>query len=381
MAHVPPVISLRKLSSSQAKLPLISQTAKVRLGRPNLFHERYPIREPAPPVPPSPAPPAPLTPALSAWKPQIYLVEEFQLVTVGGDLGVMPTVVASVNVMPNTTIKKYLTTKKSQRVEGTFSSSAVESQDSVAAKALSDSVRSSTSSASSRETFDYEMEGSMEAEASWQPLGGSASGSVTAKTSSTGVHDTFRAAVDTAVDSQVSQSESRHAQSETRVTSTQSTDTSTESSEEYVLANDTNQAQNFYFQKVSQERITALCLVDAKVRLINGSTRRIEDYPLSQIDAVLGKAIAPEHREEVKQGILQHLTTVYNYEDEPMTFLETIDRGGVPMIRVVKDLRTTIKIPRSDGQDRTVVVPGIAIQSDVRLLPTGQLAIARGVAG
>lgn len=345
--------------------------AKVALGS----RARFKLDRYVPHTDPKPAP------APAAWKPQIYLVEEFQLVTVGGDLGVMPVVVASVNVMPNSTKKTYLKIKKSQHVEGTFSSSAVESQDSVAAKALSDSVRNSASNTHSRETFDYEMEGSMEAEASWGPGGASTSGSIAAETSSTGVHDTFRDAVDTAVDSQVSQSESRHAQSETSVSSTQSTDTSTETSEEYILKNDTNEAKNFYFQKVSQERITALCLVDAKIRLVNGATRKIEDYPLSQIDTVLAKAIAAEHRDEVRQGILQHLTTVYNYDDEPMTFVETIDRGGTPMLRVVKDLKTTIRIPRSDGQDRTVVVPGIAIQSDVRLLPTGQLAIARGVAG
>lgn len=329
---------------------------------------------PAPPLVPSPAPAPP------PWRPQIYLVEEFQLVTVGGDLGVMPDVVGSVNVMPNSTKKTYLKTRRSQKIEGTFSTSAIESHDSVASRALSDSVRNSNSNTHAKETFDYEMDGSMEAEAGWGPVSASASGSVSAETSSTGVHDTFRAAVDTAVDSQVAESESRHAQQEMSVSSAQSAETSTESVEEYVLTNPSDQAQNFYFQKVSQERISALCLVGVTLRLVNGATRKIEDYPLSQLDAMLKKAIAAEHIDEIRAGILQHLSTVYDYNDEPRTFVETVDRGGSPMLRIVKDLKTVITVPRSDGQDRTFQVPGIAIQSDVRLMPTGQLAVARGVA-
>lgn len=330
-------------------------------------------RDPAPAFTPPPS----ATPLKA--EPGIYIIEEFQLVTLGGDLGVMPSPIASFTAPPHSTKKTYLKIKKIQKVEGTVTSSAVESSDTAAANALSNSIRNSTSNTHSRETFDYEMDGSMEAEASWGPGGASTSGSVQAQTSSTGVHDTFRQAADSAVDQQVAQSESRHSQQETSVSSTQSSETSTESVEEFVLSNTTDQAQNFFFHRISQERVTALCLTEARLGLANAATRRIEEFPLSQIDVMLEKAIVPEHRQALKDGLLQFLSTVYDYNDEPKTFVESVDRGGVPSLRIVKDLKTEIVVPRSDGRDRSFFVPGVAIQSEVRLLPTGQIAITRGV--
>lgn len=345
-----------------------------------LTHPRVRVSRPKPRPRPAPAPAPEKIPEVVLTQPAIFIVQEFRLVTVGGDIGIMPDPVGSVMVLPGSEKKTYLRKKIVKRVEGSTTSSVVESMDRTAANSISDSVRNSASSNRSQDTFDYSMEASFEGEVSWGLGSGSMEASAQAQTSSTAVHDSYKQAVDSSLDRQVAESQSFHSQQEVTVSSNSSTESTEESVEEFKLVNTSAKAQNFLFCKLAQERITALCLVDARLQLYDARQKQYLDFPLSQLDVVLERAVVAEHRPQVRAAILKNLATVYDHEDEPRTFVESIDRGGVDALRVVRDLRTVIKLARGDDSAKHITVPGIAIQHEVRLLPTGQLGVVRGVA-
>ncbi len=174
-----------------------------------------------------------------------------------------------------------------------MASSALESESSAASDSLSKLVKDDSVEEGGKDTFDYGLKSSFHAEGSIGLTDAEADASLNAETHSVGVREGFRNAVGSAVNSQRSATQSALSEQQVSEAVDKNDKTENEQIETLEIDNRGNPSSRTYgIFRLGIEKLSALCLVGAKLGFYNGATGKLEYYPLPTMDDLLSKAIA-----------------------------------------------------------------------------------------
>lgn len=142
---------------------------------------------------------------------------------------------------------------------------------------------------------------------------------------------------------------------------------------------------NFVFRQMNQKFHTLLHLVDVRVGYVRGDRVTIggkedvhysyREVTLSQLDGLLHMVIVPERRDDVRREIMNVLSNVFDYQDEPHCIVEEKvlhDASGVPIpngsyLRVPKGITSTYVDP---GTGMEITVPGVILAAMENVMRT-----------
>ncbi len=353
----------------------------------NLFNkERYTLKV-AQPAPVPSSPPTPATPAGATEHPAIAIIEEYQLTTATGDIGVSRSIGGVLNVAPRSKKTVWVRSKHSSASSSSLTSSVLESREKAVSKDLSNAVRNSAEQSGSKSHSDWQFDASFHAEAEIGFGSGSVDAEAHAKGASNEVRDSYRNAVDSAVSEQVSATESSRNQTARTSESEVKDVKEDESVETFELNNlDSEDVLSMMLCQLSVERLTALSLVNVKLGFFDAAAKRFEITPLSGLTTLLERVIPDTaHRASVRAVIVSMLENVFDYHDEARKLIEKrMLEGGTGdrafYYRVVPDLRTDVQVLRTNGSAATFTVPGIAIKSRYSVTPIPYFGMVRGTA-
>lgn len=330
-------------------------------------------------------PPVPRAPA-QRGEPALCIVEYYQLTTVPGDLGVTRNIVSSIAITGLTKQTWSVRTKHAVSKTASITQSAVESEDSSVSNDLSQSVRNSGEQAGSQDHSDWKVDASFHGEVDVGLTGGSADANAHASGSSNEVRDSYRNAVDDAVNRQIKSTDEFRKERKSDQQSSSAALEEGESIETKEIDNSQHkEPQNYLMCQLSVERLTALSLMNAKLGFFDARANKFELVPLSGMDTLLGRVIPDAgNRAQIRTNILKQISTVFDYRDDPRPFVEEVPlpngSTGAKFCRVVHDLNTEVEIRRADGAVKRFDVPGIAVSATYRVLPIPVCGVVRGVA-
>ena len=82
---------------------------------------------------------------------------------------------------------------------------------------------------------------------------------------------------------------------------------------------------NFVFRQLLQQYVTVTYLSNVRIAYCNGYAESLRLVDLQELDDLLEDTIDPAHIAEVREKILKPYCTVWNYEDDPIQFIENIN--------------------------------------------------------
>lgn len=142
---------------------------------------------------------------------------------------------------------------------------------------------------------------------------------------------------------------------------------------------------NFVFRQMNQEHITILHLVDVRLAYWNGNPNEKQEFTLPQMETLLANYIKEEHRNTVRKAIVEELSYIFDYKDQPHSFIErrallrdpskseTVkDNLLTSYYRVRKDLRMRYAEPENDID---IEVPGIILFADKNVMRTDGIIV------
>lgn len=330
---------------------------------------------------PAPAPAAPVVAKDAA--PAILIIEDMTVYTVNGELGVLTPPFSTFDVPGNSVKTKYVSKTQTVETSQALSSSALETSSQTSSDALTQDVHDASKASSSTDTFDYQLNSSVQVHGDVGLSSFDGSGSLAAKTSSTAVHNDASQAVDAAVQKQAMQTKSAVAQQSVSVSDSQVSSTSEVSVDMLVINNSGNpQSITYAMCRLAIEKVTALSLTDVRLGLYDAKANKTRIYGLHELDDLVNDCFAdPTNRATVRQKIKDWVTRpVFDCNSEPQTFVSEVTQDGVTFLKANQDAQTVVKVPRTDGQVKSVTIPGIALSREYRVMPTDLVGAAKLIA-
>lgn len=153
--------------------------------------------------------------------------------------------------------------------------------------------------------------------------GGYESGSSTSSTNSTSATRASNVrTVNSALDKHISNSNSNR-QIDINTTTSQTSTEGEETTTVRELQNiNKSRTLNFVFRQLLQQYVTITYLSNIKIAFCNGYEESLRVVDVEELDKLLEDTIQPEHIEEVRNTILKPYCTVFNYQDQPVQFIE-----------------------------------------------------------
>lgn len=155
--------------------------------------------------------------------------------------------------------------------------------------------------------------------------GGYQSGSSTSNTISvSSTRSSNVRAVNSALDKHISNSNSNR-QIDINTTTTETTTEGEETTTVRELQNiNKSRTLNFVFRQLLQQYVTITHLSNIKIAFCNGYEESLRVVDLEELDKLLEDTIQDKHIEEVRNTILKPYCTVFNYNDQPVQFIEKV---------------------------------------------------------
>jgi|SRR5215204_3686968 len=221
------------------------------------------------------------------------------------------------------------------------------------------------------ESFKYTVRG--EAEASWG--WGSAKISAEASGSTNAAREEFAKNITNATQKHASKASAKR-DVQVNTSYEVKTEEGEETSIERELENiNVSRTLNFVFRQMNQEHISILHLVDVRVGYVRIDI--VDDQPITtfreatipQLDSLLNEVIVENKREHYRQAIVNQLTSVFDYLDEPKSFVEekALQDPSDTYLRVKKNVVSTYK---DDATGTEIKVPGIIVAATKNVLRT-----------
>ena len=302
-------------------------------------------------------------------RPQLFLVERYQLLTFRGDLARDEQIGNIPAVEPHTTVTYKIITKKAVHEANTLTSTVLDSQDQRAVTALNQSTKQSADSKAGNNHYDYQMDANFHGEGSIGFGSGTADADVHAKGSTNEVRNEFAESTASAIDSQVSQVNEVRRERISTATGSVEIDEQTETAVEKTTTNETSQIVNIGIFQVKEEHFALLSLVVVEFGFTNGDATINRTVPLTRIDSVLNEVVArDEDKKFIKKQIRTALQYIRDYQGDPKSIIvkDPLDKNG---IMINTRLESKYQLRKPDGSlRRTVVAPGIIIKAFRRYL-------------
>ena len=302
-------------------------------------------------------------------KPQLFLVETYQLSTFRGDL-IRGELVATLPAMPPHTETTYkLITEKKTATDIAQSSTVMDSQSAQNTQSFNQQVQDSSDAKSSSEHYDYGMQGNAHAEGS---VGfGSVSGDahVDVAGSTNDARQDIAQSIGHAIDSQVSQANQFRRDQVSAVSEDTKIDESTQTEFTLTRKNDSDQVLNLGVFQMKEEQVIILSLIDVQVAFRNTDSESNKLVKLFELDALLEEVISTaEKRTAIKNQIQTVLRNIRDFKDESKNIL--VQDPKQPSLLVVnKSFNSTYELKNDNGSTRRVIsVPGIILSACTRYL-------------
>jgi len=320
-------------------------------------------------------------PAPEDLRPQLFLVEQYQLASFRGDLA-RDDLVDSISLSPGGSMTYKVIIKKRTSTSNELTSTVLDSQDREAVDNFNKQLKDTADKRSGTNNYDYGFDGSFHGEASVEIGGGSADAQVHARGSTNEVRQDFAESTTSAIDSQVSETNRSRKQSiETGREDTQ-TDEQTESVKEKTAQNPTAQPVNVGIFLLKEEFVSVLSLVDVEIAYRNGDPNQDRQVPLRKLGELLDAVVErPEDRKEIAATINALLQGIADYQDEIRSIVKPDPSSPFGFSRDAQ-LRSEYRLLKSDGTLRRIFsVKGIPIRGCERSLRRPNVTVELPITG
>ncbi|HXH14465.1 MAG TPA: hypothetical protein VNP04_32460 [Alphaproteobacteria bacterium] len=262
------------------------------------------------------SPPPSLTP-----KPQLFLVEYYDLSSFLGDYGLGRTI-KTFTLMPGEAVSIRVRTWRSSETRRRESSSIFDSFGAESNNRFTGSVqRETTDRQTQSEKLGWHVEGTVNASWGW----GNATVSGGANGEYHGSRESFASSVMNAAQEHAqSASSKREASVESSTESTEKVENE-ESVEREIRNVNLRRTLNFVFRELNQEYLVKLSLVEIRVAFSNGTPGSWREVPLPGLRTLLTDTLtAPNKVDATAQTLLGVIGTVFDESDAPQETLELI---------------------------------------------------------
>ncbi|WGD34143.1 hypothetical protein [Olleya sp. YS] len=332
-----------------------------------------------------------LVPRVEKMKPEIFLIEEYEIKSVLGDYGAGK-VIKTMNFGPNEERTITVSSYKKRETTKSFSKNVLDSYSEESAEELESLVENEGTSNISNTTSLIKS-----AEVSAEITGGisknnkaSASGSASISSSANSAREEMARQLSTAMDKHTAKS-SANREMEINSTSTETVSEGSEESIVRVLKNPNFKTLNMVMRQMEQEYITAIILKDVKIGFCNGTKESIRYAKLYELDQLLDDVLVKEEcKAKVKCSVITSLMKVRDMAGTVHPFIEevtennykcTTDKDGNTELEVSKDktrywrkrkdLIQTLSDVNKDFKDRDFITTnGLIMDLKVRVLRT-----------
>jgi hypothetical protein len=291
-----------------------------------------------------------------AARPQLILVETYRLSSFLGQYGAGRTL-RTFSLLPGEKTTISVKTFRRSEVERKQSSSVLDSFTKESADDFETSLQHEQSDKQAhQESLEYHIEA--EANVAWGWGSAKVSGGVKGGTAAQ--REEFAKNASGAVEKHASKASSKR-----DVQVNTSSEVREESGEETSIVRhlenvNVGRVLNFVFRQMNQEHITILHLVDVRVAFWNGYAESAEEVPLPKLDGLLEKYVVEQRRTEVRQTIVDQLSTIFDHTDTLVAppFVEKRQVGqNDSYLRVRKSMVSTY----TDTTGNKISVPGVIL--------------------
>jgi hypothetical protein len=300
---------------------------------------------------------------LETIRPQLFLVETYQLTTYMGDLlrGEMVGFPISVEAQSERTVTTTRTTTTSADVAS--SETVLDSASEQSASTFNSNVHESSDQASSAESYDYKMNANFHGEGSIGFGSASADAHLDVAGSTNDVRQQFATAVSSALDKQVTRANQAVRQQVSATTEDVKKSESVSIQMSETIRNTTAERRQYAPFLLTSEYVVLLSLIDVQVGFRNGDPHQDRTEPLFKLDALLEDVVAsPEECKAIRDQIRASLEKVRDHTDQPRSVVVP-DRASPNGFVFAKELESKVDLKNADGSvRRTLSAPGVVVQ-------------------
>jgi hemopexin len=327
--------------------------------------------------------PAPLTsvwPQLAQFmpRPQLFLVEQYNLRIFHGEMGAGETI-KTISIGPNSKTETYIITKQEEITRISSTSNVLESESDQAADAFSQALADDQTKSGSKEDYGYNVDASFHGDASMTSLGGGeANANLSVRGGTQDTRKAFAASVSKQIGHQANQTHETHRQQVRTEDTDHQINNQTESGFKQVIENGTPQPINVALYQLTQEYIAVLSLIDAQIAFRNGNPRQSMTVPVRDAAVLLQKYLTTsEAQTAVQSAVIDALDNVFDYAGQSRSLLVPVqNQSAVPARQVDAKITSTYEVRDSNGSLlRTIVVPGIVVNVDRPVVLTPNTAL------
>jgi hypothetical protein len=141
---------------------------------------------------------------------------------------------------------------------------------------------------------------------------------------------------------------------------------------------------NFVVRQLNQEYLTITSLSDVSFGFTRGYLGDGREEKLSNLDGLLADVIKPEFVAQARSLVLKGLNNIYDYQDNPHSFIERVERQITDVTNPQKPAETEVyyrrRLKDEEGQELTQEwagkkVPGIILDTARRILTTDAVVV------
>ncbi len=295
--------------------------------------------------------------------PQLYLVETLRMTSFLGDYGA-GRIVKTFTLLPGEVTKISVKTFRQRESTRKEASSVL---DSLTQESATDLEKSLSSEQSDQQSFQKTREYYAEAEASASWGFGSASAKAGVKGSSNAAREESVKNVSNATEKHAARASAKReveVNTSYEVTDKEGEELATERQIENI---NLSRTLNFVFRQMNQEFVTLIHLTDVRIGFFDGSGSSRREVPISGLDGLLEEVVLPEHRDAVRDIVLEQLSAVRDRDGTPV---DVVDEVEVTPGDVYRRFDTTLVGSFTDDRGRTYEVPGVLLKADRRVMRT-----------
>ncbi len=330
-----------------------------------------------------------LVPKLDKMKPEMFLIEEYEMKSVLGDYGAGK-VIKTMNFGPNEERTITVSSYKKRESTRSFAKNVLDSYSEESAEELESLVENEgTSNISNTTSLIKSADVSAEVSGGFGSIGkASASGSASVSSSANSTREEMARQLSTAMDKHTAKS-SANREIEINDTTTETVSSGSEESTVRSLKNPNFKTLNLVMRQMEQEYISAIIFKNVKIGFCNGTKESIRYAKLFELDNLLDDVILKnECKEKIKCDIITSLMKVKDMKGDAHEFIEEVtesdyecgkDKDGNTVIKEKKDkirywrkkknLTQKLSEVRPDLKDY-IVADGIILDVKVRVLRT-----------
>lgn len=314
-------------------------------------------------------------------RPQLFLVEHYQLASFRGDLA-RDDMVGSVSLSPGGSMTYKVIVKKRTSQRNELTSTVMDSQDEEATTSFNKQVKESADARFGRNNYNYGFDANFHGEGEIGFGSASADAEVHARGATNEVREDFAQSTASAIDSQVSQTNRARQQRMVTGTASTETDEETESVMEKTAHNPTARPVNVGIFQVKEEFVALLSLVDVEIAYRNGDPNQDRIVPLRKLSELLDTVVErPEDRALIARSIKSLLDGIVDYQNNVRSILKD-DPSSKFGVNVDGQLTSEYLLKKPDGSvRRSLSVPGIIIRDYRRFLRKPTVTVELPITG